>query len=93
MDATGDDLCFAATALKVMAMNWKVYEKAKDKDGVKEWSLFILMNGEQHSNSTTRPFKHGHWFFGYDGGDPGGLRLYENGLKQAKAEVDRLNRL
>lgn len=93
MDAEGDDHCFAATALKAMAINWEVYEKAEDKDGVKKWSLFILIKGEQPSNSTARPFKHGHWFFGHDDGDPGGLWLYEKGLKQATAEVERLNRL
>lgn len=40
-----------------MAVSWEIHEKAEDKNGVKEWSLFILMKGEQQSNSTPRPFK------------------------------------
>ncbi len=74
-------------------MSWEIYEKAEDKDGVKEWSLFIVMKGEQLSNSTSSPLKMGYWFFGKDDGDPAGKRLYKEGLREAKAEVERLNRL
>ena len=72
-------------------MIWELYEEAKDKEGMKEWSLFIIMNGTQHSNCTATPFKHGHWFYANDNGDPGGRWIYEQGLKEAKAEVERRN--
>lgn len=74
-------------------MSWELVEELEDKDGVKEWSLYILMTGDQRPSSTTRPFIHGYWFFGIDDGDPAGHELYKEGLKKAKAEVDRLNRL
>ena len=74
-------------------MSWEIYEKAEDKDGVKEWALFIVMKGEQLSNSMSSPLKKGYWFFGKDDGDPAGQRLYKEGLREAKAEVERLNRL
>ncbi|MCX7150646.1 MAG: hypothetical protein NTY05_14795 [Rhodocyclales bacterium] len=74
-------------------MSWKICEKAEDKGGVKEWSLFVLMDGEQHPSSTARPFRKGHWFFGKNGGDPAGHRIYRDGLKEARAEVERLNQL
>lgn len=74
-------------------MIWELYEEAKDKEGVKEWSIFIMMNGTQCSKCTATPFKQGHWFYAHDDGDPGGLWLYEHGLKIAKAEVERRNHL
>lgn len=74
-------------------MGWEIHEKAEDKDGVKEWSLFIVMKGERLSNSMRSPIKKGYWFFGKDDGDPGGQRLYKEGLREAEAEVERLNRL
>ena len=74
-------------------MSWEVYEKSQDRDGVKEWSMFILMKGDQHPNNTVGSFKKGYWFFGKDGGDPAGERSYREGLKKAKDEVERLNRL
>ncbi|MDP3515476.1 MAG: hypothetical protein Q8S20_22255 [Sulfuritalea sp.] len=74
-------------------MIWELYEETNDKEGVKEWSIFIMMNGMQHSNCAATPFKHGHWFFAHDDGDPGGLWLYEHALKAAKAEVERRNHL
>jgi len=74
-------------------MSWEIYEKSEDKDGVKEWSLFIVMKGDQPRNSVRNPFKKGYWFFGKDGGDPAGQMLYEEGLREAEAEVKRLNRL
>lgn len=74
-------------------MGWEIHEKAKDKDGVKEWSLFIVIKREQLSNCMGSPFKKGYWFFGKDDGDPAGQRLYKEGLREAKAEVERLNRL
>ena len=73
-------------------MSWEIYEKAEDKDGVKEWSLFIVMKGEQPSNGMGSPLKMGYWFFGKDGGDPAGHGLYREGWEDAKAEVERLNR-
>lgn len=76
----------------MMMVSWEIYEKAKDKDGVKEWSLFVLMKGVQ-LNSSASPFRKGYWFFGKDGGDPAGERFYKEGLAEAKAEVERLNRL
>ena len=74
-------------------MSWEVHEKAEDKDGVKEWSLFIVMKGEQLSNSMRSPLRKGYWFFCKDDGDPAGQRLYKEGLSEAQAEVERLNRL
>lgn len=74
-------------------MIWEIYETAEDKAGVKEWALFILMKGHQPSDGTVRSFKNGYWFFGKDGGDPAGERFYQEGLKEAKVEVERLNRL
>lgn len=73
-------------------VSWEIHEKAEDKDGVKEWSVFVLMKGAE-LNNTASPFKKGYWFSGKDGGDPAGERFYKEGLKEAKVEVERLNRL
>lgn len=74
-------------------MSWEIYEQAEDEDGVKKWSLFIVMKGEQPPRRMSSPFKKGYWFFGKDGGDPAGQWLYEEGLREIDAEVKRLNRL
>lgn len=56
-------------------MSWELVEESEDKDGVKEWSLYILMTGDQRPSGTTKPFMHGYWFVGIDDGDPVGHEL------------------
>lgn len=58
-----------------MALSWELVEESEDKDGVKEWSLYILMTGDQRPSGTTKPFMHGYWFVGIDDGDPVGHEL------------------
>lgn len=71
---------------------WNIYEESKSVDGVKEWALFLVKT-ERRLNSAAVPFKRGYWFFGKEGGDPARHRIYEQRMKDASAEVERLNRL
>lgn len=72
-------------------MIWQVYEKVVDTDGIKEWSLYVVLRGE-HPKINARPIAQGWWFFGKDGGDPAGNRFYQEGWNIAKSEAERLNR-
>lgn len=73
-------------------MIWEIFEKSLDEGGVKEWALFIVMKGTEPMREAD-PFVRGWWFFEKDAaGDPYGKRTYEEGLKVARNEVDRLNR-
>ncbi|MFA7282569.1 MAG: hypothetical protein WC100_20975 [Sterolibacterium sp.] len=75
-------------------MVWEVHEKADDKDGVKEWSLYVVFVwNDEEPKINGRPIEHGYWFLGKDGGDPAGERFYQEGWKIAKSEAERLNRL
>lgn len=71
-------------------MDWEVYEEARDEDPVKAWALYLVKEGESPDQSA-RPFARGYWFFGKEGRDPAGHRLYIEAYLRAKAEVDRLN--
>ena len=71
--------------------SWEIYERVEEELGVKLRSLFVVRKGERPS-SLVDPFKRGFWFFGIEGGDPGGKRLYQMASKVAEEEVERLNR-
>ena len=73
-------------------MIWEVYEKAEDKDGVKDWAFYVVWKGEE-LKINRRPIAFGYWFFGTEGGDPAGERFYEEGRNIAKSEAERLIRL
>ena len=74
-------------------MQWAVCKKASERDGVNEWALYLVSDNDNRENPTAAPFSKGYWFFGKDGGDPAGKRFYEEGWRNALAEVERLNRL
>lgn len=74
-------------------MIWEIFERSLDEGGVKEWALFIALKGTEPAKGAS-PFARGWWFFEKDtAGDPYGKRAYEDGLRAAQCEVDRLNRL
>lgn len=71
-------------------MVWEVYEEGSEEDAVKAWTFYIVKEGES-PGLQTKPFAKGYWFFGTEGRDAAGHRLYIEAYLRAKAEVDRLN--
>lgn len=67
-----------------------MHEEVSDDDAVKEWTLYLVKEGE-NPDQQAKQFAKGYWFFGVEDRDPAGHRIYLEAYLRAMTEVDRLN--